>query len=288
MQEIFQRIKKIEVKIRTAVDTNMHGDFKSVFKGTGLEFDEVRTYQYGDDIRTIDWNVTAKGHGTFVKTFHEDREQSVYFIIDVSASQNVGKNGAQKIDLAREICAVLALSANKEESQISLIAFSDQKEKYVKPGKGLKHVYWLVNELYTLQPKSTNTSLSDALSFSAGIIKKKSVIILISDFIDENYENGLRALARKHSLVVIHLADKSEQKIPSLGIVPVYDPELKKTIWTNTSSFSFRKKINAKFADTKSKLELLCKQNKAKFASFSTQEDYVPTLIKLFKIRKNN
>ena len=287
MKEILKKIKKFEVKIRTAINTNMHGNFHSIFKGSGIEFDDVRAYQYGDDVRVIDWNVSAKGHGTFIKTFHEDKEQFVYFIVDVSASQFIGKEGTQKIDLAKEISSVLALSATKESSLVSLICFSDQKERYIKPGRGLKHVYSIISTLYNLEVKSSKTSLSEAINFAANVIKKKSVVILVSDFIDNNYDNNLRALARKHDLVVIHLTDRRESVLPRLGIIPVFDKENKKTVWINTSSFGFRKRTKAQFAEAKEKLENICKQNKANYLQVLTHEDYLAGLIKLFRTRQN-
>ena len=286
MKEILKKIKKYEVKIRTAINTRMHGDFHSIFKGSGIEFDDVRAYQYGDDIRSIDWNVSAKGHGTFIKTFHEDKEQHVYFIVDVSASQFIGKQGAQKIDLANEMASVLALSACKEASLVSLICFSDQKEKYIKPGRGLKHVYSIISTLYGLEAKSSKTNLNAAINFAASVIKKKSVVILISDFIDENYENNLRALARKHDLVVIQLTDRRESTLPRSGIIPVFDKEEKKIVWINTSAIGYRKRTKAKFMEAKLALEAICKQNKANYLQVLTHEDYLAGLIKLFKTRQ--
>jgi uncharacterized protein (DUF58 family) len=286
MKEILKKIKKFEVKIRTAINTKMHGDFHSIFKGSGIEFDDVRAYQYGDDVRSIDWNVSAKGHGTFIKTFHEDKEQHVYFIVDVSASQQIGKQGAQKIDLAKEIASVLALSASKEASLVSLICFSDQKEKYIKPGRGLRHVYSIISTLYDLDTKSSKTNLNAAINFAANVIKKKSVVILLSDFIDDHYQNNLRALARKHDLVVIHLNDRRESTLPRLGIIPVFDKEQKKTVWINTSSFSFRRKTKSLFNESKKEIENICKQNKANYLQVLTHEDYLAGLIKLFKTRQ--
>ncbi len=145
MRELFKKLLKYEIKIRKAINTRMQGNFHSVFKGSGLEFDDVRAYQYGDDVRTIDWNVTAKGHDTYVKTFKEEKEQYVYVILDVSASQEIGKEGKQKIDASKEISGLLSLSAIREQSQLGLICFSDQKEKYIKPGKGMRHAYHIKN-----------------------------------------------------------------------------------------------------------------------------------------------
>jgi len=285
MKELLKKIRKYDIKIRKAINSHMQGDFHSIFKGSGLEFDDVRAYQYGDDIRTIDWNASAKGHGTFVKTFKEEKEQIVFFILDVSASQEIGRPGKQKIDISKEICGLLAFSAVKEGSQVGLICFSDQKEKYVKPGKGAKHAYQVLNNLYNLQPSSLQTNLAKAIDFSLNIIKRKSVVILISDFIDEGYEYNLKALSKKHDLVVIHVNDKRETELPSLGIVPLFEKETKKTLWVNTASLDFRKNIAARYSGNQNKLKTFCLKQQANYLSIRTDEDYVPKLIKLFRVR---
>src|SRR6478735_4718529 len=218
MKELLKKLRKYEIQIRKAINSQMQGDFRSVFKGTGLEFDDVRPYQYGDDIRTIDWNVSAKGHGTFVKTFREEKEQTVFFILDVSASQDIGTTGKTKVDIGREICGVLSLSAVKESSHVGLICFSDERELYIKPTKGISQAYQIIHGLVHLKPKSLKTNLTRALSFVLNAIKRRSVIILISDFIDDGYLDNLKALARRHDLVVIHLSDKRETRLPKLGI----------------------------------------------------------------------
>lgn len=285
MRELLKKLRKYEIRIRKAINTQMQGDFHSVFKGSGLEFDDVRSYQYGDDVRTIDWIVTAKGHGTYVKTFKEEKEQLVYILLDVSASQDIGKEGTKKIEIAKEITGLMTLSAIKESSQVGLIAFTDQKEKYIKPDKGLKHAYNLITSTFELKPKSLKTDLNKAIIYAEGIIKKRSVIILISDFIDDNFYTNLRGLSRKHDLIIIHLSDRKEGKFPRLGIIPVFDKESGKNIWLNTSAPSFRRNLNDKFNTTKSNLEELCKKNKISYIHVKTNVDYVPLLIKLFKIR---
>lgn len=285
MRELVKKLRNYQIRIRKAINTQMQGDFHSVFKGSGLEFDDVRAYQYGDDIRTIDWNVSAKGHGTFVKTFKEEKEQSVFFLLDVSASQDIGNPDKKKIDIAKEICGVLCLSAVMEQNLTGLICFSDQKEKYLKPGKGEKHAYQFISELIKLNPQSRKTNLSKALLLALGLIKRKSVIILVSDFIDEGYEHNLRALSRKHDLIVIHINDKRETELPKLGIVPVLDKESNKTIWVNTSSPLFRRNLKNTFARGKTDLEEYCKKIQANYLNVSTDEDYVLKLIRLFKVR---
>jgi uncharacterized protein (DUF58 family) len=285
MKDVLARLRKYEVRIRKAVNSQMRGDYHSVFKGSGLEFDDVRTYQYGDDVRAIDWNVSAKGHGTFVKIFREEKEQTVFCLVDVSASQEIGRHKRTKIDLARDICGVLTLSAVKEGSQVGLICFSDQKEKYMKPAKGLKHGYELIMNLFQLVPRSAGTSLSKAVSFALNILKRRSVVIFVSDFIDEEYESDLKALAKRHDLVVIHLLDRQETDPPDLGIIPVYDKETGRTVWVNTSSADFRRAWQQEFLGKKSHLEKFCRQNAANYLSVRTDEDFVPPLVRLFKVR---
>lgn len=286
MKDILKKVRKFEIKIRKEIKNHNHGNYRSVFKGSGLEFSEVRGYQYGDDIRTIDWNVSAKGHGTFVKTFKEEKEQNIFFILDVSGSQDVGKNLSKKIDISKEICSILALSAAKENGNIGLIAFSDKNELYIPAGRGLKHAYYIILKLFKLQNTSINTDLNSCIKFSLSILKKKSVVVLISDFIDINYERNLTALARTHDLVLIHTADPLEFKFPKLGIIPVLDKETRKTRWINTSSKSFREKYQGGFETRKSSLEMLCKLNKANYLWINVQEDYLLPLIKLFQSRK--
>jgi uncharacterized protein (DUF58 family) len=288
MKELLKKLRKYEIQIRKAINSQMQGDFHSVFKGSGLEFDDVRPYQYGDDIRTIDWNVSAKGHGTFVKTFREDKEQTVFFILDVSASQDIGAEGKTKVDIGREICGVLALSAVKESSHVGLICFSDQRELYIKPTKGVSQAYQIIHGLVNLHPQSAKTNLNKAMAFVLNAIKRRSVIILISDFIDDDYSHNLKALARRHDLVVVHLSDKRETKLPKLGIIPVVDKESKKTLWINTSFGDFRQKISERLEERKSALAHFSRKHQINFLSLDTDEDFVPKLLRLFKVRNRS
>lgn len=285
MKDLLNKLKKYEIQIRKAINTHMQGNYHSVFKGSGLEFSDVRSYQYGDDVRTIDWNVTAKGHGTFVKTFKEEKEQNVFFILDVSASQDIGSFEQKKIDIGKEICAVLTLSAIKESGNVGLICFSDQKELYVKPDKGMKHGYDLVYNLFKLKPQSIRTDLNNSLKFAINLLKKKSIVILISDFIDSNFEHNLIAISQKHDLVVIHLSDSREYNFPKMGIIPLYDKESKKTIWINSSSKKFREKINNSFKLKQKELESISRKYNANYLWIDINEDYIPKLIQLFRIR---
>ncbi|MDH4057502.1 MAG: DUF58 domain-containing protein [Cyclobacteriaceae bacterium] len=285
MKDLLKKLRKYEIQIRKAINSQMQGDFHSVFKGTGLEFDDVRPYQYGDDIRTIDWNVTAKGHGTFVKTFREEKEQTVFFILDVSASQEIGSEQRTKVDIGKEICGVLALSAVKESSHVGLICYSDQRELYIKPTKGVSQAYQIIHGIMHLKPLSQKTDLTKAMAFALNTIKRRSVIIMISDFIDDQYEHNLKALARRHDLVIIHISDKLETRLPKLGIIPVMDKESGKTLWINTSFGDFRQKISHRLEERRDFLSNFCKRHQINFISLDTDEDFVPKLLRLFKVR---
>ncbi len=286
MDAFLAKIRNYEIRIRKAVNSQMRGNFRSVFKGTGLEFSDLRTYQYGDDVRAIDWNVSSKGHGTFVRVFREEKDQTVFFVVDVSASQQAGPASRTKLDVTKEVCGTLALSALHEASHVGLYCFSDQRELYIKPANSQKTGYQLVMNLFRLQPKSPRTHLADALLFTLNRLKRRSVVILISDFIDQNYEHNLRALAQKHDLVVIHIYEQREINLPRLGIVPLFDTESGQLAWVNTSSSQFRADLRGLFDDNRVRLEKLCKQHNANYLALDAQEDYVPKLIELFRVHR--
>jgi uncharacterized protein (DUF58 family) len=288
MKDLLKKLRRYEIQIRKAINSQMQGDFHSVFKGTGLEFDDVRPYQYGDDIRTIDWNVSAKGHGMYVKTFREEKEQTVFFILDVSASEDIGNAGRTKADIGKEICGVLSLAAVKESSHVGLICFSDVRERYIKPTKGASQAYQIISSITELKPRSTGTSLSRAIAFSLNAIRRRSVVILISDFIDEGYEDNLKALARRHDLVVIQVSDKRETNLPRLGIIPVIDKETRKTIWVNSSFGDFRKQAGKNHDERRKTMEQFSRKHEINFIALDTDEDYVPKLLRLFKVRNKS
>ncbi|MEM6737476.1 MAG: DUF58 domain-containing protein [Bacteroidota bacterium] len=285
MKDIIKRLRRYEIRIRKAINSQMQGDFHSIFKGSGLEFDDVRPYQWGDDIRNIDWRVTAKGHGTFMKTFIEEKEQTVFFLLDVSASQEIGKEKRQKIDLAKEVTGLLALSAIREGSKVGILAYSDQVEGYIKPGKSIKHAYEIINQLFSLRPKSKKTNLDASIKYTLNLLNRKAIIFMVSDFIDENFTHSLRGLGRKHDLVVVHISDRSESAIPDLGIVPLLEKESGKTIWLNTSSRHFKNAIEKTHGKNKESLADFCKRNDVNYVTIGTEDDYVPKLIKLFRHR---
>ncbi|MDQ3292737.1 MAG: VWA domain-containing protein, partial [Bacteroidota bacterium] len=218
-------------------------------------------------------------------TYKEEKEQSVFLILDVSASQSIGTAGQQKIDIGKEICGVLALVAAKQSSHIGMVCVSDQKEKYIKPNIGIEHAYTIIKSIFELKPKSLRTNLAAGIKLALSIIKRRSIIILISDFIDQNYERELTMLAKKHDLVVIQLVDKREVDFPALGIIPLLDKETGKTIWVNTSSASFQHSYLSTYADNQEKIAKISRKYQANYLTIDTSAEYVPQLINLFRIR---
>jgi uncharacterized protein (DUF58 family) len=288
LKSILSKIRNYEIRIRKAVNSQLRGSFNSIFKGSGLEFDDVRAYQYGDDVRRIDWHVSAKGDETYIKVFKEEKEQTVFFLLDVSDSQNFGKDKNSKIYIGKEICSVLTLSAIKESSEVGLICFSDRKEKYIKPDKGMKKAYEIILNLFRLTPQSLQTNLDAFNHFALNLIKRRSIIILVSDFLDEGYQESLKSLARKHDLIAIHLVHPKETQLPKLGLVPIFDKETQIQRWVNTSSSSFQKDFKNRMAHNQEDLENICRKYRANYLRIQTDQDFVPQLVKLFKIRNRD
>ena len=284
-QRLVRRLRQMEIRIRQTADAQLQGNFQSVFKGTGLEFDDVRLYQYGDEVRAIDWAVSSKGHGTFVKTYKEEREQQVLLLLDVSASQQVGDRGRRKLDVGRDICGILALAAARQDAQLGIFAFSDQKELYLAPGKGIRHAYALIKRLFALAPRSRQTNVAEGIKQALGLLKRRSIVLLISDFIDINYERELTMLARKHDLIVVQLLDERERQFPALGIIPLLDQETGRTVWTNTSSAAFRARYRATYEQNRAQIGQICRRYRTEFLSIATDTDFVPQLVSLFRRR---
>jgi uncharacterized protein (DUF58 family) len=285
LKDIISKLRKYEVRIRKAVHSHMHGNYHSIFKGSGIEFSDLREYQYGDDIRTIDWNVTAKGHGSYVRLFQEDKEQHIIFLVDVSSSLEIGKKDQTKLDIIKEITGVLMLSAVKEGSEIGLVCYSDKKELYIAPDKGIKHAYFLINRLFNLEPESKLTDLNKATQYTLSILKRKSIVIVLSDFIDDQYEKNLISLSKKHDLVIIQIQDSREMFLPSMGIIPLIDTETNRTIWTNSSSKRFRSNMEKRQRLIQEKLELFSKAYESNYTCINTHEDYITKLVELFRVR---
>tara|TARA_B100000003_G_C10914038_1_gene364402 strand:- start:663 stop:1523 length:861 start_codon:yes stop_codon:yes gene_type:complete len=285
VKEILKKVRKYEIEIRKFLNNSNQGDYNSIFKGSGLDFDDLRPYQYGDDHRSINWNITAKEDKIYTNTYKEDKEQSVFFLVDVSKSQHIGRE-ENKINISKEITSVLTLSALNTNSQVGLICFSDQKELFIESKKGISHGYRIIKNLYDLKQKSNKTNLTSMVKFFMGTIKKKSLVIILSDFIDENYIKSLKSLSKSHDVICLHIYDDYEAKIPELGIIQVEEKENNFKKWVNTSSRSFQKMTN-KFFDEKSN-EIKKKMNSIgiNYLKINSKENYIKNLIKLFKYRK--
>ena len=285
MKDILKKVRKYEIEIRKFLNNSNQGDYNSIFKGSGLDFDDLRPYQYGDDHRSINWNITAKEDKIYTNTYKEDKEQSVFFLVDVSKSQHIGRE-ENKINISKEITSVLTLSALNTNSQVGLICFSDQKELFIESKKGISHGYRIIKNLYDLKQKSNKTNLTSMVKFFMGTIKKKSLVIILSDFIDENYIKSLKSLSKSHDVICLHIYDDYEAKIPELGIIQVEEKENNFKKWVNTSSRSFQKMTN-KFLDEKSN-EIKKKMNSIgiNYLKINSKENYIKNLIKLFKYRK--
>lgn len=283
LKPIFLKIRQYEIRIRKAINARMRGSFESVFKGSGLEFDDLRTYQYGDDVRRIDWNASAKSEETYVKVFKEEKEQTVFFLLDVSGSQ-ITPNA--KYELAKELCGVLAFSAVREGSDAGMIAYSSEKKIYIKPDKGLKKAYEIVLNLYKHDVKEQDqTDLNGFIHFALNLIKRRSIVFLISDFIAEGYHDALISLAKKHDVIVMHITDEKEQTLLPLGLIPIRDTETGIVRWVNTASKVLQNEHKAVFEEREQTLKEICKQYQTDYFHLDTNEDFVSKLIKLFKVR---
>ena len=285
-KQILKKVKQIEIRTRGLVNDLFGGEYHSVFKGRGMTFSEVREYQPGDDIRLIDWNVTARNSSPFIKVFEEERELTVYLIVDISRSGEFGSQNQLKHEFGAEIASVLGFSAIKNNDKVGLILFSNDIEKYVVPKKGKSHVLRVIRELLYTSPSKNGTSIKVALEYLLKVAKRKSVVFLISDFLDEDYWSSLKVVNRKHDLIGIRLFDPAEITFPNLGVVKVRDPETGESYWIDTSSNKdmeeLKKQIESKF----DQLNKNAKKIGFDLISISTNEDFVDPLLKFFKRRE--
>lgn len=284
-KELLKKVRKIEIKSRRLSDNIFGGEYHSTFKGRGMTFSEVRQYQYGDDIRNIDWNVTARYNEPFVKVFEEERELTLLLMVDVSGSKHFGTQGQFKRDEITEIAATLSFSAMQNNDKVGIILFSDQVELYIPPKKGRSHVLRIIRELLEYQPKSKKTKISAALEFLSGVLKKKAIVFLMSDFMDSDYEKTLRIVAKKHDLTGIRIYDRHEESIPNIGLVPMIDNESGITKWINTKSLDVRKAYEKNFQNQATFFENLFLKNGAGALHCRLDESYVKKLLSYFKSR---
>ena len=282
---LLKKVRKIEIKTRRLSDHVFGGEYHSTFKGRGMTFSEVRQYQFGDDVRSIDWNVTARYNEPFVKVFEEERELTLMLVVDVSGSEAFGTQIQFKRDLITEIAATLAFSALQNNDKVGLILFSDQVELFIPPKKGRSHILRIIRELLEFEPESKRTIISTALEFLSGVLKKKAIVFVLSDFMDKNYEKTLRISAKKHDLTGIRVFDPVETKLPNLGIVPLRDAETGMVRWISTFSKKVRLNYEKKYREQVVAFEELFSKNGAGHISCSVEESYVKKLLGYFKAR---
>lgn len=284
--ELLKKVRKIEIKTRGLSNQIFSGEYHSAFKGRGMAFSEVREYTPGDDIRTIDWNVTARFNSPFVKVFEEERELSVVIMVDVSASGSFGSQKQFKQELITELCAVLSFSAVQNNDKIGVIFFSDKIEKFIPPKKGKTHILRIIRELIDFKPDSKGTNLAVALKYMTNVIKKKSIVFLISDFYDTHfYTDALKIANRKHDLVALRIADKLETELPDVGLVKFRDNETGKQMWVDTSDKSFRKQFALNRLKFENTLKDTFNKSGIDYTNIYTHDGYIKPLMNLFKKR---
>ena len=282
-KEILKKVRKIEIKTRRLSDHIFSGEYHSSFKGRGMTFSEVRKYQYGDDVRAIDWNVTARYNEPFIKVFEEERELTMMLMVDISGSEFFGTTQQFKRDTLTEIAATLAFSAIQNNDKVGLLLFSDQMELFIPPKKGKSHVLRIIRELIEFKPKSTKTSINEALKFLSSVIKKKAIVFVLSDFIDTDYEHTLKIVGRKHDVTGIRIYDEHDVSIPNLGMVPMLDAETGKTLLVNTASKSLRRGYEAYYNESVTYFEKIFTRCGAGTISSRIDESYVKKLLGYFK-----
>jgi len=285
--ELLKKVRKIEIKTRMLTNQVFAGEYHSTFKGRGMAFSEVREYGYGDDIRNIDWNVTARFNHPYIKVYEEERELTVMLLIDVSNSGLFGTRKMQKKDLFTELAAVLSFSAIRNNDKVGVIFFSDVVEKFIPPKKGRSHILRIISEILTFKPVSGKTDLTEALRYFTNVTKKKSTAFILSDFLDGNFEKALRIAARKHDVIALRIFDEREKAFPKAGHISIKDSESGKVIWVNTSN----SKVISHFSNWWTKKEIELKETFSRCGVdhlyLPTDKDYVKPLVKLFKSRRS-
>lgn len=285
-KELIKKIHRLEIKTKGLTKHIFSGEYHSAFKGRGMAFSEVRGYQFGDEVRTIDWNVTARYNDPFVKVFEEERELTVMLVIDVSGSEEFGTTEKTKKDLALEIAAVLAFSAIANNDKVGAIFVSDQIERYIAPEKGRKHALIILRELIELKPKSKLTNINEGLKFLRNTQKKRAITFVISDFIDQNnFMEGMRLTKKRHDTIAIKLSDIAEHELPDVGLIQLFNAETSETTWVNSGSKEVRDKFRSEFLDNETKTLKEFKRTGIDSVSCSTDQDIVKPLVALFHQR---
>ncbi len=284
-KELIKKVRKIEIKTKHLSNQIFSGEYHSAFKGRGMAFSEVREYAVGDEIRTIDWNVTARFNEPFVKVFEEERQLTVMLLVDISASGMFGTRNQLKRETITELCAVLAFSAVSNNDQIGLILFSDKIEKFIPPKKGKSHILRIIRELINFEPTGKATDIALSLKYFTQMIKKKSIAFVLSDFMDEGFSDALKIASRKHDVVALKVHDKAEAELPNIGLAQFHDLETGETRWINTSSKKVRNNYRIKQNAQDERVRQIFLKSKTDFAEILTDEEYIKPLMNLFKKR---
>lgn len=285
VKEILKKVRQIEIRTRGVVQEVFAGEYHSVFKGRGMEFSEVREYQIGDDIRTIDWNVSARFGHPYVKVFEEERELVVMLLCDMSSSEHFGSSTQMKAELASEISAVLAFSALQNNDRVGLLLFTDVVEKFIPPKKGNSHVLRILRELITFEPRRAGTSLSTALEHLNRVLKKRAIVFLISDLWDTEYEKALRIVGKRHDLVVLHLYDPRERELPPGGLIKLHDAETGEVRWLDAGSASVRRQLTQTFDQRMSQIDRNFKLMNVDRVPLQIDQSYIRPIADFFRQR---
>lgn len=283
--DLLKKVRKIEIKTRGLSQNIFAGQYHTAFKGRGMTFSEVREYQYGDDVRSIDWNVTARFGRPYIKVFEEERELTVMLLVDVSGSLDFGTTHQFKKGIITEVSATLAFSTIQNNDKVGAIFFSDKIEKFIPPKKGKKHVLHIIRELLVFEPASNQTNIGEALKYFTNAIKKRSTAFIISDFIDSGFERTLTIANNKHDIAAMQVYDIREAELPDVGLIKVKDAETGERIWVDTSDKRLRTSYKHKWNERQLALQKTFKQSGVDSVTMSTSEDYVRALMKLFKLR---
>lgn len=284
-REVLKKVRYVEISTRGLVNDVFGGEYHSVFKGRGMSFAEVREYQYGDDIRNIDWNVTARTGHPFIKVFEEERELTVMLVVDVSASGDFGSQERMKGELAIEMCALLAFSAIQNNDKVGLIIFSDRVEKFVPPRKGRKHVLRVLRELYYHKPEGRQTDIRVPLEYLSHVQRRRATVFLVSDFLSDDFQKPLAVAGRRHDLIAVRVGDRREEELPSIGFIAMEDPETLEHVVVNTSDPKFRAEYRRIVEQGRLEQDRVFRRSKVDVIDVTTGENYVQPLMRFFRDR---
>tara|TARA_X000000950_G_scaffold100054_1_gene126521 strand:+ start:12929 stop:13801 length:873 start_codon:yes stop_codon:yes gene_type:complete len=284
-KEIFKKVRNVEIRTKGLVNDLFGGKYQSIFKGQGMTFSEVREYSAGDDIRMIDWNVTARNNGPYIKILEEERELTVYLLVDISASGDFGSINRLKSDIIAEVAAILSFSAIKNKDKVGLILFSEEVEKFIPPQKNRSHVLRVLREILFHKPSFLKTDISKALNFLMQVSKRRSIVFVISDFIDKGFWKPLKIINKKNDLIGIKISDPAELNFPNIGLFKIFDEENNQEHWINSNSKAMRNSLSIKIKNNFKKFRNKCKKDKIDLIEIDTAEDYVGPIINYFKKR---